>query len=463
MPYISNTDEDRRIMLDALGLERVEELFSAVPESVRYPKLAIPEGMTELEVLQELRRMADTNESGRGTLSFLGGGAYEHFIPSVVPFLASRGEFATTYTPYQPEASQGTLQSIFEYQSMLSNLYGIGVVNASHYDGSTAFAEAALMALNSVRKRSRILLAPGIHPEYLAVLRTYTSPLDVQIDILDDTSWRTDPYTTLCEAMDDDIAVFMVQTPDFFGRLSDLRDIADVVHEAGGLFAVHADPVSLALYRAPGDLGADIVTGDGQPLGIPVSFGGPSLGIFGCREKLVRKMPGRLVGETTDESGRRGYVLTLNTREQHIRRAKATSNICTNQGLMALRAAIHLAALGPEGLQEVATLCHNKSHYAAELLTAIDGVESFDDSPFFREFAIRLPISAEKVISILRERDIIPGVALGRYDSNLSNVLLVSVTETKSKADIDRLAFELAAILKSTQPKGAGLAAGGVE
>ncbi len=463
MPYISNTDEDQRIMLDALGLERVEELFRAVPESFRYPKLAIPEGMTELEVLHEMRRMADMNESGGGSLSFLGGGAYEHFIPSVVPFLASRGEFSTTYTPYQPEASQGTLQSIFEYQSMLSNLYGIDVVNASHYDGSTAFAEAALMALNSVRKRSRVLLAPGIHPEYLEVLRTYTAALDVTIDVLDETAWRAEPYTTVSDAMNDETAVFMVQTPDFFGRVSDLRGVADVVHEGGGLLAVHADPVSLALYRAPGDLGADIVTGDGQPLGIPVSFGGPSLGIFGCREKLVRKMPGRLVGETKDLGGRRGYVLTLNTREQHIRRAKATSNICTNQGLMALRSAIHLAALGPEGLREVGVLCHNKSHYAAELLTAVDGVEAYDDSPFFREFAVRLPIAASEVISALRDRDILPGVDLGRYDSSLSNVLLVSVTETKSKADIDRLAFELAAILKSAEPKGAGLAAGGAE
>ncbi|MFP4644154.1 MAG: aminomethyl-transferring glycine dehydrogenase subunit GcvPA [Spirochaetales bacterium] len=461
MPYISNTDEDRHLMLDALGYERIEELFGAVPESVRYPKLSIPEGMTELEVVQEMRRIADTNESGGGTLSFLGGGAYEHFIPAVVPFLASRGEFATTYTPYQAEASQGTLQSIFEYQSMLTNLYGIDVVNASHYDGSTAFAESALMALNCVRNRSRILLAPGVHPEYMEVLRTYTAALDVTIDVLDDASWRSDPYTTLSGAMTDETAVFMVQTPDFFGRLSDLRDLASVVHEAGALFAVHADPVSLAIYRSPGEFGADIITGDGQPLGIPVSFGGPSLGIFGCREKLVRKMPGRLVGQTSDGGGRRGYVLTLNTREQHIRRAKATSNICTNQGLMALRSAIYLAALGPNGLQEVATLCHNKSHYAAELICAIDGIESYDTSPFFREFAVRLPIPAREAVDALRDRDILPGVDLGRYDEELSNVLLISVTETKSKADIDRLAFELAAILKSAEPKGAGLAAGG--
>lgn len=447
MPYISNTDEDRRLMLDALGLERIEELFDAVPEQFRYPDLSIPDGKSELEVVREMRRLAERNEVGGDTLSFLGGGAYDHFIPAVVPFLSSRGEFATAYTPYQAEASQGTLQSIFEYQSMLATLYNVEVMNASHYDGSTAFGEAALMALNSVRRRTRVLLAPNVHPEYLEVLQTYTVALDITIETIDESAWTDSPLKAVKDALNDNTAVVMAQTPDFFGRLADLRGVADAVHEAGALLSIHADPISLALYRSPGDLGADIVTGDGQPLGIPVGFGGPSLGIFGCTKALVRRMPGRLVGETTDDGGRRGFVLTLNTREQHIRRARATSNICTNQGLMALRSAIHLAALGPEGLKEVAGLCHNKSHYAAEKLTSIDGVSLRDDTPFFREFVLRTPKPAAEIISALRERKIVPGIDVSRYYPEATNELLVSVTEMRTKADIDALVEGVAAVI----------------
>lgn len=455
MSYISNTEEDRRIMLNALGLEHVEQLFDAVPESLRYPRLSIPEGKSELEVLRDMRAMSRRNEAGVEMVSFLGGGVYDHFIPSVVPFLSSRGEFATTYTPYQAEASQGTLQTIFEYQSMLASLYSVDVVNASHYDGSTAFAEAALMGLNNARKRSRVLLAPGVHPEYLEVLYTYTLPLDIRIDVIDETSWWNDPLQAVTSEMDENTAIFLVQTPDFFGRLSDLRGIADVVHERGGLFSVSADPVSLALYEPPGELGADIVTGDGQPLGIPASFGGPSLGIFGCTQKLVRKMPGRLVGEAQDDGGRRGFVLTLNTREQHIRRARATSNICTNQGLMALRSAIHLSALGPEGLREVATLCHNKSHYAAEMLSGVAGVSMYDTKPFFREFAVRLPVSAASVAEQLRERGILGGVDLGRYYDSMSDVLLIGVTEMRTREEIESLRDALSQVLAG-QPAMAG-------
>ncbi len=439
MPYIANTDEDRRIMLDALGLERIEQLFDAVPEEYRYPDLDLPEGLSEPEVIYEMRKLAARNEAGDETISFLGGGAYEHFIPAVVPYLASRGEFATAYTPYQSEASQGTLQSIFEYQSMLSTLYGVDVVNASHYDGSTAFAESALMALNSVRKRSRILIAPWVHPEYIEVLRTYIAALEVELEFIDEAEWWADPHAAVAANLNETTAVLMVQSPDFFGRVSDLRGVADLVHEKGALLAVHSDPISPAIYRSPGETGADIVTGDGQPLGIPLGFGGPSLGIFGCRSGLVRRMPGRLVGETTDTGGRRGFVLTLNTREQHIRRAKATSNICTNQGLMALRSAIHLAALGPEGLKEVARLCHDKSHYAAERLTSIPGVSLRDRHPFFREFVISLPIPAADLIAKLRADDIVAGIDIGRYDSEQSNKLLVCVTEVRSREDIDRL------------------------
>ena len=445
MPYIANTDEDRRIMLDALGIERIEELFDAVPEKFRYPDIGLPDGLSEPEVINEMRKLAARNEAGDETISFLGGGSYEHFIPAVVPYLAARGEFATAYTPYQSEASQGTLQSIFEYQSMLSTLYGVDVVNASHYDGSTAFAESALMALNSVRKRSRIVIGPWVHPEYLEVLRTYVAALEVDLEFVDEAEWWADPHAAVSANVDEATAVLMVQSPDFFGRVSDLRGIAELVHEKGALLAVHADPISLAIYRSPGELGADIVTGDGQPLGIPMGFGGPSLGIFGCRDKLVRRMPGRLVGETVDTEGRRGFVLTLNTREQHIRRAKATSNICTNQGLMALRSAIHLAALGPEGLKEVALLCHDKSHYAAERLTSIAGVSLRDRHPFFREFAISTPIPAADLIGKLRKEEIVGGIDIGRYDETQTHNLLVCVTEMRSRTDIDRLVDAVAA------------------
>lgn len=443
-------------MLDALGLEHVEQLFDAVPESLRYPKLSIPEGKSEMEVLRDMRAISRRNESAGELVSFLGGGVYDHFIPSVVPFLSSRGEFSTTYTPYQAEASQGTLQTMYEYQSMLASLYSVDVVNASHYDGSTAFAEAALMGINNARKRSRVLVAPGVHPEYLEVLYTYTLPFDIRIDIIEEAHWRSDPLHAVSSEMNDDTAVFLVQTPDFFGRLSDLRGIADVVHERGGLFSVSADPVSLALYQPPGELGADIVTGDGQPLGIPASFGGPSLGIFGCTQKLVRKMPGRLVGETHDDGGRRGFVLTLNTREQHIRRARATSNICTNQGLMALRSAIHLSALGPEGLREVATLCHDKSHYAAEMLSGVSGVSMYDARPFFREFAVRLPLPAAYVAGRLREYGILAGVDLGRYDESLSDALLVGVTEMRTREEIESLREALSEVLAESSAAAGG-------
>ncbi len=451
MAYVGNTDADRRIMLKALGLERLEDLFADIPESRRFPELDLSPAMSELEILHEIDELAAMNGGGPRLMSFVGAGAYQHYIPSIVPFLSGRGEFATAYTPYQAEASQGTVQTIFEYQSMVADLLGMEVVNASHYDGATAVAEAAIMAVRSTRGRDSVVLADGLHPEYGEVAATYLRPQGIEI--------RSGGATLeeLTDAIDDKTACLIVQNPDFLGRLHDLSGLADAVHERGALLVLHVDPIATAIFSSPGSLGADIVTGEGQPLGIPVSYGGPYLGLFATRRSLVRKMPGRLAGETTDAEGRRGFVLTLNTREQHIRREKATSNICTNQGLMALRAAIYLASLGPQGLREVAMLCYQKAHYAADRLASIPGcrVNRGDGAPFFKEFVLSTPRPATDLIAACAPRDVIPGLALSRYYPERTNDVLVAVTEQYSRAQIDALVDAVAAAIE-------GQAAGGV-
>jgi len=340
MSYVANTASDQKAMLEAIGANSVEELFDAIPADVRFPKLNLPEPLSEMEILAEMEQMADSNADAHHYTWFLGAGAYNHFVPSIVPQLQMRGEFYTAYTPYQPEASQGTLQAIFEYQSMMAELTGMDVVNASHYDGATSLAEAAIMSVNATRgKRNKVLVSPGVHPQYREVLKTYIQGTDIQV-VGDDNPDNN--LAALKGMLDKETACLIVQWPNFFGELEDLEGLADVVHKAGALLVLHIDPVSLGLLKPPGEYGADIVTGEGQSLGNNLNFGGPYLGIFATTKKLVRKMPGRVVGETVDTEGRRGYVLTLSTREQHIRREKATSNICTNQGLMALGAAIYL-------------------------------------------------------------------------------------------------------------------------
>ena len=461
MPYVGNTDSDRRIMLDALSLDTVADLFADIPEAFRFPELDLPPQLSELDVERLVDDFARQNAAGRGTLSFLGAGAYNHFIPSVVPYLSSRGEFATAYTPYQPEASQGTLQAIFEYQSMLAGLLGMDVVNASHYDGATAVAEAAIMAVRSTRGRDEVVLSGSLHPDYIAVVETYLRPQAISIVVVDQptTSGAGGPTPEkLLGAVTERTAAVIVQNPDFLGRLSDISGLADSIHERGSLLVVHIDPIATALTRSPGSLGADIVTGEGQPLGIPLSFGGPYLGLFASRQSLVRKMPGRLVGQTTDTNGQRGFVLTLNTREQHIRREKATSNICTNQGLMALRAAIHLSALGPAGLREVATLCFGKAHDAATQLQKLPGcsVNLGDDEPFFKEFVFSAPRPAAMIIEHCRTQNVIPGLPLTTYYPNRPNELLIAVTEKNSRADIDRLVAAIAGALGKAAPHRAG-------
>ncbi len=371
-------------MLSTLGLSSVADLFNGIPNAFRYPALSLPQPLTELEALQSFHELASRNQNP--PLSFVGGGAYRHFIPSVVPYLSSRGEFATSYTPYQAEVSQGTLQAIYEYQSMVADLLGMDVVNASHYDGATALAEAVIMSMRASRdSRKKIILSAAIHPLYREVIRTYLQGMTGVTTLF--TGDIPNPHdgalsaAELAELVDENTASLVVAWPDFFGRMLDLNGLAEKVHEKGALLIVHTNPIALGIYRSPGSFGADIVTAEGQPLGIPLSFGGPYLGIFACREALVRRMPGRLVGETVDRDGRRGYVLTLSTREQHIRREKATSNICTNQGLMALRAAIYLSAVGKHGLRAVSEICSMRAEYAARKIAAIPGFSVADVKP----------------------------------------------------------------------------------
>jgi len=436
VPFIANTDADRKAMLDTIGVKSVDELFSDIPAVNRFPQLGLDKGLSELEVMREIESLAARNLSANNTAWFLGAGAYNHFIPAAVAALASRGEFLTAYTPYQPEVSQGTLQAIFEYQSMAGQLLGMDAVNASHYDGSTALAEAILMAYNLSADRHRILLPAALHPEYKEVLRTYFEAFEVEL-----VEYGGTPKDGL-KLLDDKTACLVAAYPDFEGRIHELSGVADAVHAAGGLFIVHADPIMLGLFKSPGELGADIVTAEGQALGNAMNYGGPFLGMMGVTQKLVRKMPGRLVGQTVDGQGRRGFVLTLSAREQHIRREKAVSNICSNQGLVMLMTTIYLELLGKNGLKQVAELCWHKAHYAAKELGKIPGCK-VADGLFFKEFVVQTPRPAAEIAEQLERRGIVPGLPLVRYYKERSHELLVCVTEMATKAQIDLLASAL--------------------
>jgi glycine dehydrogenase subunit 1 len=444
MTYIPHTDADREAMLDVIGVERLEDLFQDVPEKYRFPDLKLPEAITELEVMAELQDLSWANDTARDMVSFLGAGAYNHYTPAAVDSILRRGEFFTAYTPYQPEISQGTLQAIFEYQSLIAGLTAMDVSNASHYDGATAAAESVNMALNHFRgKRSKVLLSPGLHPHYRETIRTYTRGSNLQLAGDEEgVDLKAGPQK-LIPLIDKDTALVIVQYPDFFGRIYDFSELAEAVHQAGALLAISTNPMSLGLLKPPGEFGADIVTGEGQPLGLPLSFGGPYLGFFATRTEYVRRMSGRLVGETVDNRGQRAYVLTLTAREQHIRRDKATSNICTNQGLMALAATLYLSFLGRHGLRQVAELCYHKAHYTADQIAALDGYNLWSDKPFFNEFVIECPLPASDVNAYLLEENILGGYDLGRDFPELKNHLLIAVTEMNSKEDIDALTAAL--------------------
>jgi glycine dehydrogenase subunit 1 len=448
LSYVLNTADDQKAMLAKIGVGSVEDLFSSIPAELRLKRpLHVPPALTEIELQQHLEMLAAMNLSASDAVCFLGGGSYDHFIPAVVDAVASRSEYYTAYTPYQAEASQGSLQAFFEYQTLICQLTGMDVANASLYDGGSAVAESVLMALSIHDKRSKVLVAESVHPEYRLTLNTYQANLSTEPVLLPTPDGFLDP-DTLKKHLGGDTLCVVVQQPNFFGCLEEVEELAKLCHARGALFIVSFDPISLGLLKRPGQYDADIAVAEGQCLGNPLAFGGPYLGIMACREEFVRKMPGRLVGQTTDCNGRRCWVLTLQTREQHIRREKATSNICTNQGLFALRAAVYLAALGPEGLKETASLCVRKAHYLAELMTAISGVKYRFSRPFFKEFTVQAAGGVPGLLQRLLKSGYHAGLPLGRWYPSLDNCFTTAVTEKRTRAELDGLAAALRASLK---------------
>ncbi|MCC6628158.1 MAG: aminomethyl-transferring glycine dehydrogenase subunit GcvPA [Chloroflexi bacterium] len=446
MSYSPHTEQDRQRMLATVGAASVEELFNVVPEPIRFPTLQLPAALSELEAAQELSALASENLDASRYPIFLGAGAYNHYVPALVNQLVLRGEFYTAYTPYQPEISQGTLQSIYEYQSMVAELMGMEVCNASMYDGGSALAEAAVMAINSTR-RGKVVVSPTVHPNYRAVLRTYVAGQSIEIVEPSLAAGRlTTDLDAVRAALGPDTAAVIVQYPNFLGAIEDLTALAEAAHAAGALLVVAAYPIALGLLKPPGAFDADIVVGEGQSLGNALSFGGPYVGMFTCKQQFIRSMPGRLVGATVDVQGRRGYVLTLQTREQHIRRERATSNICTNQGLNALIACLYLATMGKQGLRDVAELCYHKAHYAAGQIAALPGYRVLDGAPFFNEFVVQCPRPAAEVNAALLAAGIIGGYALSQEYPGLGHALLLTVTELNSRAEIDRLVAALPAM-----------------
>jgi glycine dehydrogenase subunit 1 len=450
LAYTLNTPADRQAMLKTVGAASFDDLLTAIPAAVRLRRpLDLPPALAEQELTRLLQSLAAKNANADTHACFLGGGAYDHFIPAVVDAIASRGEYYTAYTPYQAEASQGTLQVGFEYQTMVCQLTGLDVANASLYDGGSAAAEAVIMAVNVTGRSGKVVVAESVHPEYRQILATYLADLNIQIVTVPTPHGYLDP-DDLRKAVDDQTACVLVQHPNFFGSLEEVESIAKVAKAKGALFVVSFDPISVGLLKRPGDYGADIAIAEGQCLGNYLMYGGPYLGLLACRQEFVRKVPGRLVGQTVDRHGNRCWVLTLQTREQHIRREKATSNICTNQGLLALRATIYLAALGPNGLKETADLCARKAHYAAEQLTHVPGVQLAFDRPFFKEFTIRVPGDVNAILAGLAEDGYLAGLPLGRYYPHLPNCVSAAVTEKRTKAEIDGLVAALSNRLNAT-------------
>lgn len=443
MSYVPHTKDDIAVMLKAIGLSSIDELFRDIPPGLRPESFNIPAGSSEFDVTERLKKLSLKNATG--LVNFVGAGFYDHFIPAAVDAIVNRPEFYTAYTPYQPECSQGWLQAIYEYQTMICELTGLDVSNASLYDGGTALYEAAMMAVRFTG-RNKILMDSGVNLIYRTMLYTYTSNLSVEfveIPVVHGQSSRED----LFKHLDDKTAAVILQNPNFFGAVDDYSDIVERVHKAGALAIASVYPVSLGILKSPGEMGFDIATGEGQSLGIPLSFGGPYLGLMAAKIELVRQMPGRIVGATVDKDGKRGFVLTLQTREQHIRREKATSNICSNEALMALRAAVFVALLGKDGLKELAFCNYEKSEFAKTELSRIKGVEVKRSSPTFNEFTIMLPRHADDVVYRMIDKGFACGFPLGRFYKGMNNYLLIAVTEKKTREDIRRLADSLEAVL----------------
>ena len=437
MSYIPHTEAETQQMLRAVGVSSIDDLFEAVPASHRFPALDLPAPMSEMDVAAEMLAISEANDHAGDFAVFRGAGAYHHYIPSVVNHMLLRGEFYTAYTPYQPEISQGTLQATYEYQSMMCALTGMDAANASHYDGATSLAEAVTVALEVARhKRKKIILSHAIHPQYREVVRTYHQGRDIRI--IGDRG--RGEVVDLMEMLDENTAMLAVQYPNYFGQIDDFSRLAQAVHASGALLVFVANPIALSLFKSPGELGADIVVGEGQPLGIPLGYGGPYLGYFAIRQKHVRRIAGRIIGETEDVDGRRAFVMTLRPREQDIKRERASSNICTNQGLMALAASIYLALMGKNGLRQVGELNYHKAQYAADQIGRLDGYSVDRSKPFFNEFVVACPRPIAEINEALLAEGIIGGVDLGEHYFHLQDHMLVCVTETNSKDEIDRLA-----------------------
>jgi glycine dehydrogenase subunit 1 len=440
MPYLPHTREDRKQMLEAIGITTEDALFDVIPEKFRVVgDLPIGEGKSEYDTLREFAKLGARNNPAGGMVSFLGGGIYDHIVPSIINHVTGRSEFYTAYTPYQPEVAQGTLQAIFEYQTAISRITGLPVANASMYDGATAFAEAALMA-TKIKRRRKLLYAESIHPRYMDVLKTYTNGRDFVLEPLPVTASGALDEDALGSALSDEVAAVLLQTPNYYGVLERPWEYRQSIRDAGALLGTAIDPISLSLLQPPGAYDADIAVGEGQSLGSDMNFGGPLLGFIACKKEYVRSLPGRLVSETKDVDGKRAFVLTLQTREQHIRREKATSNICTNQGLVALRATVYLSILGECGFHELGKICHDKAVTLSRMISEIDGFEIKYDGPFFKEFVVRCPVAAETVVEKARERGVLAGIPLGKYfGDECRNDLLVAVTEKRTDGDLELL------------------------
>lgn len=437
MSYFPLTQDDRAEMLEAIGIEHFGQLLQALPPEVRNPKIELPPPLSEMEAQQWFHSLAGQNATTRNHLSFLGAGSYEHFIPAVVKHITGRSEFYTSYTPYQPEASQGTLQALFEYQSLICELTGLEVSNGSHYDGASALAESALLALHHTG-RKKVLVSKSVHPEYREVVNTYLKGTSFAIEEFDFGSGCGLELEEVRKKLCVEVGAVIVQNPNFFGLVEDLSKPAAIVHENGSLLILVSHPLAFGFYKSAKEWGADVACGEAQPLGIPQGFGGPSLGYIAVSRSLMRRIPGRLVGLTKDAAGRRAFCLTLQAREQHIRRERASSNICTNQALCAIAAAVYLASLGKKGIQRVAELNIESASYLRDQMGTLNGVEVLTKGPVFNEFAVRFNRPAQEVNAELLKKKVIGGLALSRYFPQRENEMLLCATETKSKADLDR-------------------------
>ena len=447
MSYFPITKKDQAEMLETIGIEHFGQLFTSIPSEIRNPHIELPEALSELETQSWFRKLSEKNVNVKSHLSFLGAGAYEHFIPSIVRHMIGRGEFYTSYTPYQPEASQGTLQALFEYQSLICELTGMDVSNGSHYDGSTALAESVLMTLHETKRR-KVLMARSVHPDYRQVAKTYLTGTQFQIEEVAFGPHFELNLEALKKALTPDVASVVVASPNFFGLVEDLREVETLVHQNGSLLILTAHPLSFGFYKTPKEWGVDIACGEGQPLGIPPSLGGPWLGYITATRTLMRRIPGRLVGLTQDTAGRRAFCLTLQAREQHIRRERASSNICTNQALCAIAACVYLASLGKVGVRRIAELNLENAHYLRAAISSLKGVEVLTQGPIFNEFVVRFQKPVEKINQFLLQKGVIGGLSLIQSFPECKNQMLLCATETKTKDDLDQLVQALKEALK---------------